>query len=174
MKKQLDIRFLVLTALVLITALTRFLPHAPNFTPLMSIALFAGALFNNKKLAYLIPFAAMFISDVFLGFHSMMPAVYVSFALMVFMGMKIKNNKSFLNITVSSLSGAVIFFVLTNFAAWLSYDMYAKDFSGLLLSYEAALPFFRNTLISSVLFSYLLFGSYALAQKRFSVLQPSN
>ncbi len=168
---SLDIKVAVITSFILIAAVFRFLPHAPNFTPLMAIALFSGVMFDNKKLAFLVPFSAMLVSDIFLGFHSAMPAVYLSFGIMVYFGILISTKKSILQITLTSLSGAVVFFILTNFAVWLTFNIYTKDIAGLMLCYEAAIPFFRNTLISTMVFSYVLFGAYALTERFVPKLQ---
>jgi hypothetical protein len=168
---NLDTKFAAITIFILAAALFRFLPHAPNFTPLMAIALFGGAMFSNKKIAFIIPFAAMLISDIFLGFHSAIIAVYVSFAILVYFGIIISKKKSLISITLTSVSGAVIFFILSNFAVWLTFGIYSKDLAGLIACYEAAIPFFRNTLFSSLLFSYVLFGGYALTERFVPKLQ---
>ncbi len=76
-------------ALIILAVLSRFVSIAPNFSPIISLALFSGAYLSNRKLAYLVPFAAMLISDAFLGFHYDMFAVYGSFALIIYMGSKI-------------------------------------------------------------------------------------
>ena len=67
--------------LILIAILTRLLPHPPNFAPITSIALFSGIHFSNKRIALLIPLVGMFISDLFLGIHLLMPVIYLSFIL---------------------------------------------------------------------------------------------
>ena len=59
-----------LIAVVLVLAFTRLIPHPPNVVPIAAMALFAGAFFSNRMLAYLVPLAAMIISDVIIGFHS--------------------------------------------------------------------------------------------------------
>ena len=86
-------RFWVLTGMIIAAAFFRFLPHPPNFVPIAAMALFGGAYFSNKKLAFLVPFAAMIISDMVIGFHSVMWAVYLSFALIVVIGMSVRRNK---------------------------------------------------------------------------------
>lgn len=168
--KSKNLKLLIFTTFIILVALTRFIPHSPNFTPLLAIALFSGYFFENKKLAFIIPFAAMFISDIFLGFHSAMYSVYLSFGLIILLGFLIKSNKSFLKITISSVAASLIFFIVTNFGVWLSFNLYPTTLSGLLLCYEAAIPFFRNTLLSTFLFSGILFGSVYL----YEVIESKN
>jgi hypothetical protein len=142
---------------------SRFLQLEPNFSPIMAVALFSGVLFANRKIAFLIPIVAMFISDLFIGLHPAILAVYVSFGVIAFLGMKMKN-VSFKNVLLNSALGAVIFFVITNFAVWCA-GWYGYSFAGLAVCYEMAIPFFRATLTSSVLYSALLFGGFYLVER---------
>lgn len=157
-------RLLVLTGFVILAVLSRFLPVPPNFSPIMAIALFSGVFFTDKRYAFLVPISAMLISDIFLGFHYDMFAVYGAFALMVLIGSQLKKI-SVVSVLGSSIAGAVLFFVLTNFSVWLTSGMYSYNFAGMMLCYESAVPFFRNTLSSSVLYSAVMFGSYQLASR---------
>lgn len=151
-------------ALIVLAVLSRFISIAPNFSPIISLALFSGAYLSNRKLAYLVPIAAMLISDAFLGFHYDMFAVYGSFALIIYLGSKIKkvNVKSVL---INSIAGAVLFFVVTNLSVWITSGMYSHDLRGLLTCYEMAIPFFRNTISSTLLYSTVMFGTYELSAK---------
>ncbi|MBZ0199472.1 MAG: hypothetical protein K8H86_06365, partial [Ignavibacteriaceae bacterium] len=124
-------RFWVLSGMVLAAAFFRFLPHPPNFVPIAAMALFGGAYFTNKKLAFIIPFAAMLLSDLVLGFHAAMWAVYLSFALIVVIGMSISRNKKAGSVILAAVSASVSFFIITNFAHWLIDPMYAKTSVGL-------------------------------------------
>jgi hypothetical protein len=92
-----------------------------------------------------------------------MISVYASFALIALIGMKMKTI-SLKNVFVNSIFSAVLFFVITNFAVWLE-GWYSYTFAGLVLCYEMAIPFFRNTLLSSLIYSGLLFGGIYLAEK---------
>lgn len=76
----------VYMGIAVVAALSRIIPHAPNFTPIGALALFAGASFQGRFLAFAVPIAAMLLSDAVLGFHGEMPAVYASFLLTVLMG----------------------------------------------------------------------------------------
>lgn len=154
-----NLLLIMLVSVVILVA--RFLPHAPNFSPVAAVLLFAGVYAKNKK--YLIlPLIALFISDIFIGFYDwkIMLAVYGSLALIGSIGFLIKKHKHILNIATASLASALVFFLVTNFAVWYFGTWYSHDLNGLILCYNLAIPFFRNTLISTVLYSGLLFGSY--------------
>jgi hypothetical protein len=76
-------RLLVVISMVLAAAASRLIPHPPNLASISAIALFGGAYFSDRRLAFLIPLAALFLSDLILGFYSHMEVVYLSFALIV-------------------------------------------------------------------------------------------
>lgn len=156
-------KLLIVLAIIGVAALFRFLPHPPNFVPLTAIALFAGAYITDKRLAFLIPIGAMFISDAILGFHNTMLFVYASLIAMVGIGMLLQNRKRVAPIAIATLSGAILFFIVTNFGVWAMGTMYPKTIDGLIACYVAAIPFFRNALAGDIVYVTLLFGSYALA-----------
>jgi len=143
----------------------RFSSEIPNFTPMFAIALFSGYFFRNKFVAVSTPLIIQIITDYFLGFHADMFSVYLSFALISFLGIINKEKYSFGSSVSYSIISAFMFYLITNFSVWLTADFYAKDFSGLVSCYTLALPFFKNTLISSVSFSVILFGIYSLILK---------
>ena len=147
-----------LIAVILLAIIARLIPHAPNFTPIGGLALFSGAHFK-KKVALIIPLAAMFISDIFLGFHKTMPYVYVSFIIIALIGGLIKNDK-WQSLALASLMSSVLFFLITNFGVWATGTMYQKNLSGLMQSYAFGIPFFRNTLISDLFYSFSFFYGY--------------
>jgi len=142
----------------------RLLPHPPNFTPLLPLALFGGAYFS-RRMAFIIPAAAMTISDAFIGHYEfvLMAFVYGSFLLCVFLGFWLKKHKKWRNILASSVLAAVLFYLVTNFAVWAFTPWYAKTLSGLFQSYIMALPFFKNTLMGSLFYTTLFFGAYEMA-----------
>lgn len=150
--------------ILILAILSRFLPHPPNFTPILAIALFGGAIFKNKKLALALPLVAVFLSDLVLGLHESMIAVYLCLGLFMYFGTKI-NRKSGKQVITYSLISAIIFFFVTNFSVWAFTAMYDKSFTGLLESYSLGLPFFRWTAISSLIYSGALFGVYNLSEK---------
>lgn len=115
MNNKFDIQFIIAAILIVLSVASRLLPLPANFSPIMAVALFSGFVFSNRKLALLVPLASMLLSDIVIGFHSVLVGVYVSFALIVFMGMKLPA-LSIKNVLGGSLAGAVLFFIITNFA----------------------------------------------------------
>lgn len=174
-------RLAIIVSIVLAGALFRFVPHWPNFTPVAAMALFGGAYLGRKPLAFLIPFAAMFLSDLVLGFHSSMGAVYLAFGLTVIIGMMIRSRITAGNVMLASVSSSVLFYLITNFAAWLANPMYPDTFAGLIQSYIAGLAFFNNgaygisfflnEVVGTLLFSASFFGIYYLAEQRIPALK---
>ncbi len=170
MNSNLTPRFLVLAGMILIAAFTRLIPHPPNFTAIGAIALFGGASFNRKSLAFAIPIIAMFLSDLIIGFHPGMYAVYLSFVLIVMIGMSLRNKKKIGNIFLASVSASVLFFVVTNFALWATGILYPKNLAGLAECFVAAIPFFHYTLFGDLFFAGILFGAFELAIVKFPQL----
>ena len=147
--------------IILFAVILRIIPHAPNFAPIAAMALFGGA-YLDKKYALIVPLLAMFISDIFLGFHSTMPFVYGSFLLTGLIGMWLKRHLTIANIFLSTLLSSIFFFVITNFGVWLVGGIYEKTFEGLKQAYIYAIPFFRNTVAGDLFYTGLFFGSYQL------------
>lgn len=155
---------------IFVAALFRLIPHMPNFTPISAMALFSGALLDKKK-AFLAPLIAMFISDCILqlvlgiGFHSLMPVVYLCLCLTTLLGLELKKNIKPSNIVGFSILGSVLFFIITNFAVWLQ-GGYTYTSQGLIECYVMALPFFGNTLYGDLFYSGVLFGLYSVLSKK--------
>jgi len=171
-------RFIFLSGLIILAAVTRLLPHPFNFTAVGAMALFAGSSFRNSIAAFVVPLFAMLVTDSIIGFHNSMWAVYLSFGLIVLLGMTLKNRKSISGIIGRSLAGSALFFLITNFAVWLSSVIYPQSFSGLMSCYLAAIPFLENsagslalnTVMGDLFFNGVLFSALALAESRFPKL----
>lgn len=163
-------RIAFVSGIVLFAVLTRFIPHPPNFTALAAVALFGGAYLSNRFLAFVVPFAALLLSDLFIGFHDTMWAVYLSFGLTVLMGMGLGRKVTILNTIGSSVVSSILFFVITNFAVWLNGGFYPMNMVGLAECYAAAIPFFRYGLLGDLFFTSLLFGGFYLAGLKFPEL----
>jgi hypothetical protein len=153
--------------------LLRLVPHWPNFTPIAAMALFGGAYIKKKHLAFLLPFAALLLSDLFLGFHKWMIAVYASFALVVGIGMLLRKRVKFGSVLLASLSASLLFFVLTNFAVWLGSPFYPQNMAGLLESYTLAVPFLNNGILGDLFYSAIFFGGFYLVQQRYPALKEA-
>jgi hypothetical protein len=184
-------RTLLLVGLVFLAALARLVPHPPNFAPIGAMALFGGAHFRNRWAAFLVPLTAMLLSDCALeaatrlgllqgwmatgwGFHRGMWYVYGSVALSAALGLLLRGKLSVWSVGGAVLGSSVLFFVITNLGTWLEWDMYPRSAEGLLACYVAAVPFFHWTLLGDAVYATVLFGGFALAEKRLAVLQPAS
>ena len=136
--------------------LFRIVPHPPNFAPITALAIFGSTTFRNKWVGMILPLVVMFISDLFLGFSMITPWVYGSFLLISILSTQI----NFKNV----LMGSVMFFIITNFGVWLL--GYPQTWEGLLLCYTLAIPFFVNTILGDLFFSYMLKYSFQFTEKR--------
>src|SRR5438128_8384087 len=119
-------RFLVLIGLILAAATSRLIPHPPNFSPIGAMALFGGACFAQKRWAFILPIAALLLSDLALGLYRLMPVVYGSFALIVCLGFCLRRHRKAVPIAGAALTSSVLFFVLTNFGVWALGSLYPK------------------------------------------------
>ena len=163
-------KFLFISSTIILAALSRLIPHLPNFTPLAALALFGGALLNDKKTAFIIPFSAMILSDAIIGFHQQMWGVYISFLLIIMTGLRLGNNIKTGSMIGYSLLGSVLFFIITNFAVWLPGNFYPLSFNGLLECYIAAIPFFGNSILGDLFYNTILFGGFFLIKQRIPAL----
>jgi hypothetical protein len=165
-------RLAVLTVMIVAAALARLVPHPLNFTPIGATAIFGGACFAARRLALAVPLAALFLGDLVIGLHFLIPVVYGSFALNVLLARWLRGRRTAAPVAAVTLLGAVQFFVVTNFACWVAFYPHTAD--GLLACYGAAIPYFKNTLLGDAFFAAVLFGGLALAERRFpAVREPA-
>lgn len=164
-------RALVLISLVLAAAASRLVPHPWNLTSIAAVALFGGAYFQDRRLAFAVPLVAVFVSDLVLGFYSGMAWNYVGFALTVGIGLWLRSRRQPAMVVGAALASSVLFFVLSNFGVWASGLLYPRTGAGLVACYTAALPFFRNSLAGDLLYTLVLFGGFALLERRFTTLR---
>ena len=152
-------------ALIIISfgILSRIVMHTPNFTPVLSLA-FLGGIYLKGRQALLVPLALMVISDFFIGFHDVMFFTWGSIVLISVLGLWLKEKKSFVAVSGGSIASALIFFIVTNFGAWLT--LYPHTVVGLRQCYILAIPFFRSTLVGSVAYSLVFYTAYEWALKR--------
>jgi hypothetical protein len=169
--QQLKIQILSVSAIIFALALFRLLPHWPNVSPVAAMALFGGAYFADKRLALMVPFAALLLSDLFLGLHDTMIFVYAGFALTVAIGLLLKNRVTITDTAVAATAASLVFFLLTNFGVWMTSALYAKTVAGLMQAYVAGIPFLQNSLLGNLVYSAVIFGGYAFLQKHVAVLK---
>ena len=147
-------------ALILILALARLIPHPPNFTPIIAVAIMSGYFFKNINLSFLTLVVAMLIGDLFIGFYENMIFVYASLLLITFVFYKISKKINFKSLFIYGFIGSLIFFIISNFGVWALgspgvYDIvYEKNLNGLVECYILAIPFFGNTFLSTIIFAY--------------------
>tara|TARA_B100001250_G_scaffold406876_1_gene426670 strand:- start:1383 stop:1889 length:507 start_codon:yes stop_codon:yes gene_type:complete len=156
---------LIITGFIILGVLTRIIPHPPNFTAVGAVALFGGAFFSDKKLSFLIPISIMLISDLALG-YSIILSVYISFVIMVCCGFLLKENQNGLKIIKITLLGSLIFFIITNFSVFLTSSLYAKNIIGLIECYTLAIPFFLNTIMGNIIYSFIMFYGFNTIQRK--------
>lgn len=162
---QINKHQLMIILIIIVAALTRLIPHPPNFTPITAIALFGGIYMNNKILAFIIPVGIMIISDLFLGFSSISYFVYGSFMVISLIGINCKNPKILKAIALIILS-SISFFIITNFGVWIL-GGYPKTWTGLAICYTMAIPFFKNSLMGDFFYSGVMILCYLLGRKTF-------
>ena len=146
-------KFFYLFFFGVILALSRIIPHPPNFTPILASAIMAPMLIKDRWFGIAIPIVAMFISDVIIGFYSYQFVIYSSILVIALVSPMRKN---YVRLGIMAVGGSVWFFITTNFAEWMIWDYYPKTIEGLITCYTLAIPFFKNTLISTCLFTGLL------------------
>lgn len=169
-------RLAFLSFLVVAAAVSRLVPHPWNFTPVGAMALFGGSTFASRRTAYVLPFLALILSDfipspwTYVGLHPLMPLTYACFLLNVWLGRRFLQKRNVGRIAGTTLLGAVIFYLVTNFGVWVAY--YEHTWDGLQECYTLAIPYFGNTLAGDMLFAGVLFGALALAEAKFPLLRP--
>jgi hypothetical protein len=163
-------RNITLVLLVVLAAFSRLIPHPANFTAVGAMALFGGAYFSNKKVSVLLPLIALIISDLAIGFHSSMFAVYAAFAFIGMIGWSLNGKLSVARVGGTSLLASFAFFLISNFGVWVSGELYAMNFEGLVQCYVMAIPFFGNQILGDVFFSGVLFAGYEFARLKIPAL----
>ena len=170
--------------LIFVAAITRYFPHPPNFTGIGAMAIFGGCVISNKKLAFLLPLVALFLSDVALqlfsstkGFYGTSQFfVYGAFMIITALSTLIRK-KSAINIALAAVWSGVIFFIISNFGTWMSGDLYPRTIAGLGACFVQAIPFYQNeffgnfglnAIYANLFFSATLFGLYSVIEKRWA------
>ncbi len=183
-QKKINIHFTVLAVFIFIAAFSRIIPHVPNFSPLGAVGLFSAAHFAKKWQALLIPILAVWISDLFINnviyaqyypgftwFYSGFYWQYGSYLLITCTGLLIFKKVTVFRVLTGALTSTVIFFLISNFGCWPGNSYYTQDINGLMACYAAGLPYLKGTLSGDLFYCIVLFGSFALAQRRFPELR---
>lgn len=184
MNQKIVLQYRVLTALIVVAAFSRMVPHPPNFSPLGAVSLFASAHFAHRYQAFMVPLVAVWLSDLFINnviygvhypeftwFYTGFYWQYGTYALIVALGRVLYHPVSVHRVVFGAVGSSVLFFLITNFGCWLGSAVYPQTWSGLMLCYGAGLPFFQGTLMGDLFFNLLLFGAYYGLQRRFPALR---
>lgn len=176
----------IVVGLVLLAAFSRLIPHPNNFTAIGALAIFGAYTIQNKWLSSILPLLAMWVSDLVInnivyGSYTSQMAWFSEGFVWIYAGILaqsiiswflVSDNKS-TNIIASSLFGSIAFFVLSNLGVWVGSNMYPHTLSGLTACFVAAIPFFANTLAGNLFFSFILFGSYFLIERKANAFQTA-
>ncbi|MDC0925433.1 hypothetical protein OAQ41_04525 [Candidatus Pelagibacter sp.] len=132
-------------------AASRFVPHPPNFTSLIALSFYIPIFFGIKFLPVIL--ISFIITDLIIGFHGVS---FFTWGTIIFIGFLSNFLKSSIVLRISgALIGASLFYIITNFGVW-SLGSYGYTLEGLVICYIVAIPFFGNTLISTIIFSTLI------------------
>ena len=164
-------QLITISAIIFVLAIFRLLPHWPNVSPVAAMALFGGAYFADKRMAFIVPFVALFLSDLILGLHDTMIFVYAGFALTVAIGFLLKDKVTVTNTAFAAVASSVLFFLLTNLGAWMTSGLYVKSVEGLMQAYVAGIPFFQNSLLGNLVYSAVIFSAYAFLKNNVPALK---
>ncbi len=168
------IELLLVVFLIFLGIYYRLIPHSPNFSPLIAITVFSGFILSRKTnllVSLFLPLAILFSTDLIIGLHKTIPFVYGGFLLSVilsfayshtFLKNKLEFKGSIIHSNISGFINNVVFYVISNFGVCLMGSLYSKDLNGLLECYVAAIPFFKNSVLATILFTTIIFGIYNL------------
>ena len=145
--------------------LSRMITDIPNFTATIALVMFTGYLIQNRLLSILIILTSQVVSDLYLGIYSSMIFVYAAYISIVLLSPIIMNKINTKSVIFSSIISPSIFFIISNFGVWLTGSMYTFNLSGLITCYVAGIPFFDESLISTILFALTIFSIMKLIRK---------
>ncbi|MBN1870809.1 MAG: hypothetical protein JW847_09575 [Candidatus Omnitrophica bacterium] len=151
--------------LLVLGIFSRLIIHPWNFTPVIAMALFGGV-YLRKKQAIILPLVLFAVTDLILGVHKTMFFTWGSVVAIAAIGLWVKKNKNLATILGSGVASAVLFFIVTNFGVWLASGMYPHTWAGFSECFVLAVPFFRGTLLSTLVYGAILFGVYELIAAR--------
>jgi hypothetical protein len=186
LEECMNTRTLALGGLILLAALSRLLPHPPNFAPITAMAVFGGIVYRHRTAAVIAPLLALLLSDLVievlyrnglaprLGLYRGMWWIYATSALVALLSILARGTRSPVVIAAMTLCGSCVFFLLSNFVFWAETDSYPHTIAGLAACYTAGIPFFRNTVLGDVTYTAILFGVWLLAEARFPILRPAS
>lgn len=167
---RLNLQQVLIAFLVIALVAMRFLLiDSANFAPIAAAGIFAIYYFKNKKIGFVLPIVALFISDLILQFQTgnglyfaraidylgLFAAIAIAFGLF-------QQSKSVGNILGATVLGSLAFFVISNFGVWATGTMYPHTFGGLITAFEMGIPFYRSTFAGDLFFTGVFFGTFEL------------
>lgn len=176
MNKQNRTTLLIASLLIVIAALSRVALYPHNFSPVIGMAIFSGAVIKNRKLAFALPLFSMFLADVIFELSGIAPGFwgwgqlvgYGILALITVIAFSMKKINAFA-VAGYSVGSSLLFFLLSNSAFFVFdnplYHTYTQDFNGYIATLAGGLPFLKTGLVADLVYSTVLFGSYFLVQR---------
>jgi hypothetical protein len=175
MNKQSTSTLIIAVVLIIAAALSRVFMYPDNFSPIIGMAIFAGAVIKDRRLAFALPIFAMFLSDVLFEVFNIAPGFwgwgqlvgYGILALITVIAFSMKKI-SVLSVAGYSIGASLLFFFLSNSAFFVFdnpiYNLYPQNFSGYIASLVGGVPFLKTGIIADLVYSTVLFGTYYLVQ----------
>lgn len=175
-KQSLFFAFLVIGITTVVKLICAPILNLSGFTCVIAVSLFSGLVIKDRKQAFLFPLLALFVSDVlvqifykagwfpFAGFYQDQLINYSLFILLTVVGMLMKNLRT-AGAILSIILGPVLFFFISNYFVWANQGTtlaYSKDISGLMACYTAGIPFYKNSLVSTIIFLPSFMAMYQL------------
>lgn len=157
--------FYIFLGIFFSVAITRFIPHPPNFTSLIALSFYVPAFFGLRSLPIVL--ASFAVTDLFIGLHS---TIFFTWGSVLAIGLFSKYlSKTFVNRILGSIIGALMFYLITNYGVWFL-GMYPSDLSGLVQSYVMGIPFFGYSLISTLIFGLLIEAIFKIIKFKSSLI----
>ncbi len=157
--------FYIFLGIFFSVAITRFIPHPPNFTSLIALSFYVPAFFGLRSLPIVL--ASFAVTDLFIGLHS---TIFFTWGSVLAIGLFSKYlSKTFVNRILGSIIGALMFYLITNYGVWFL-GMYPSDLSGLVQSYVMGIPFFGYSLISTLIFGLLIEAIFKIIKFKSSLV----
>lgn len=155
MEKYKIIKLNIITFFFFVTILTlsKVLPHTPNFTPLIALIIFSSLIIQNRTMLISIIFLSLLISDIILGIYqgaSMINLILIFIALTVPLIFKKIN---LINIFLSTIYSSLVFYLFSSPIHIVFFENKKLNLEILINSYSNGLPFFANTILSTLIYS---------------------
>lgn len=164
-------KILISIGIIFVLFASRVFPHLPNFTPIVASGIYLSY-FLGKRIGFLITFFAFIISDIFINqivnkndIFLNSDTLFSGIALLsiTLFSSKVLNKLDFKNVFITAIFSSLIFFLVSNFGAFLSMDIYPKSILGLIQCYIAGIPFI--SLPSDIFYSLVLYFMYSFTNQ---------